>query len=75
MMIGMLVFWAAVICGIVWLVRGTSRGWRGEGQETPFEILDRRFAEGAISADEYQERREALTARRQVQHPGDPAQN
>ena len=64
MMILMVLFWGAVIVGIVWLVRSRSsdRG-RGERRETPLEILDRRFAEGAISADEYHERRKVMTGR------------
>lgn len=61
MMIGMLLFWGAVIFGIIWLVRSSSDGWKFGRRETSFEILERRFAEGAISADEYQERRAVLT--------------
>jgi uncharacterized membrane protein len=34
-------------------------GWGG-GRETPSEILERRFAEGAISVEEYRERREMI---------------
>lgn len=56
----MLLFWAAVILGIVWLVRGAPGGWRGPRRETPLEILDRRFAEGAISVEDYQERLKTL---------------
>ena len=62
MMIGMVLFWGAIVVGIVWLVRGGSFGsQRAERRETPVEILERRFAEGAISADEYRERRDAMT--------------
>lgn len=63
MMFGMVVFWGAVIVGIAWLVRNGSGGdsWRRERTDTPLEILERRFAEGSISADEYRERREVLT--------------
>lgn len=57
MMFLMVLFWAAVIFGIVWLVRGPHDGWRGDRRETPSEILDRRFAEGAISVEEYNERK------------------
>jgi putative membrane protein len=60
MMLGMLVFWAAIIVGIVWLVRGGFDGWRGGRRETPTEILDRRFAEGEISAEDYRERRQVI---------------
>ena len=58
----MVLFWAVVILGIVWLVRGASGGWHwaGERKETPSEILERRFAEGAISVEDYNERREVI---------------
>lgn len=60
----MVLFWAAVIFGIVWLVRGGLEGRRerhGHDQmPTSNEILDRRFAEGAISVDDYRERREVI---------------
>lgn len=66
MMFMMVLFWAAVIVGIVWLVRGAASGdWgfaRGR-RETPIDILERRFAEGAISVEEYHERREAIGRR------------
>ena len=60
MMLGMVVFWAAIIVGIVWLVRGGFDGRREERRETPTEILDRRFAEGAITAEDYNERRKVI---------------
>ena len=60
MMLGMVVFWAAIIVGIVWLVRGGFDGRREERRETPIEILDRRFAEGAITAEDYNERRKVI---------------
>ena len=60
MMFVMLLFWAAVILGIVWLARGGFDGSRGGRRETPIEILDRRFAEGAISAEDYNERRKVI---------------
>ena len=56
----MLLFWVAVVLGIVWLVRGGFDGSQGGRRETPTEILDRRFAEGAISAEEYRERRRVI---------------
>ena len=33
-----------------------------EREETPIEVLDRRFAEGEISVEDYRERRETLTS-------------
>lgn len=66
MMIFMVLFWGAVIFGIVWLIRGNAWGssTRGDGpvtsKESPLDILDRRFAEGAIAEEEYRARREVL---------------
>ena len=60
MMLVMVLFWGAIILGIVWLVRGAFDGWRGGRRETPTEILERRFAEGAISVEDYHERREVI---------------
>ena len=60
MMFAMVLFWAAIILGIVWLVRGGSDGWRGPRRETPTEILDRRFAESTISEEDYNQRREVI---------------
>ena len=57
----MLLFWAGIVFGIVWIVREGFDGRRDQRRETPTDILDRRFAEGAISPDEYNERREVLT--------------
>jgi hypothetical protein len=47
------------------LVRGAAWGWtkRPESaatKETPAEILERRFAEGAITVEDYRERRKVL---------------
>lgn len=65
MMIFMVLFWGAVIFGVVWLIRGGAQGrWSpGEssvGKESPLDILDRRFAEGAITEDDYRTRQEVL---------------
>ena len=67
MMAMMLLFWGAVIVAIVWLIRGTgpaaSARERDVSRETPLEILDRRFAEGEISEEDYRARREVLAGR------------
>lgn len=65
MMIVMVLFWGAVIVGIVWLIRGFARSGAapvGRG-ESPVEILERRFAEGAITPEDYRTRREILIDR------------
>jgi uncharacterized membrane protein len=61
MMIGMGLFWLALILGVVWLVRDGLDHRRQQPEETALAILDRRFAEGAVSIDEYQQRRDVLT--------------
>jgi putative membrane protein len=60
MVVVMVLFWAAIILGIVWLVRGGFDGSRAGRRETPTEILERRFAEGAISVEDYHQRREVI---------------
>jgi len=65
MVVGMVLFWALLIAGIVWVVRDLSRGRvadpRGTGGEA-LRILDRRLADGSISPDDYRERRAMLAA-------------
>lgn len=71
MALGMLIFSAIVIASGVWLVRELSArrrpGLTGDSEPAALEILDRRLAEGAISTEEYEERRRALLDAR----PGD----
>jgi uncharacterized membrane protein len=63
MMIGVGVFWLAIILGFVWLVRdGAERRQQSPPTENALTILDRRFAEGAISLDDYEHRRDVLTS-------------
>jgi putative membrane protein len=57
--------WFLVIAAIVFLVRG-RRGWRGprsfarHDRESGIELLERRFAEGELSPEQYRERRSVL---------------
>jgi putative membrane protein len=55
-------FWLLLIVGIVFLVRSRGRYplWASGGRETGMDVLERRFAEGEISLDEYRERRSVL---------------
>lgn len=61
-----LVFWLAMIALVFLLLRG--RGWFGPGpcgprvqaHESGAQILERRFAEGELSPEEYRERRGVL---------------
>ena len=59
MAIGMALFWGVVILGAAWALRGGLEGRRPRN-ETPAEILERRFAEGEISPEDYRERRQVL---------------
>jgi putative membrane protein len=61
MLVGMLIFWGLVIAGGVWLVRELMHGRATSGPDTPLALLDRRFATGELSADEYRERKAVLT--------------
>ena len=63
MMVFMVLFWGAIIVGIFWVVRNTGRGSATPPRPTPSEILDERFAEGVLSAEEYEARKEVLTGR------------
>jgi len=60
MMLGMLIFWGLVIAGVVWLVRELSGRRPDRESEQPLDVLQRRLAEGDISVDEYERRREIL---------------
>jgi putative membrane protein len=65
MMIPMLLFWGAIIFGVIWLIRSSTWGQATQAdrlvsKESPVEILERRFAEGAMTLEDYQARREVL---------------
>lgn len=55
-MVMMVVFWAAIVALVVWLLRGGSTA----PTETPEETLRRRLADGSISPEEYEQRRVAM---------------
>lgn len=64
MVVGMVLFWALLIAGIVWVVRELARGRGAEHSSAdtgPLQTLDRRLAEGSISPDDYRERRAMLS--------------
>jgi putative membrane protein len=59
----MIVFWALVIVGIVFLVRFLVRQSRGPGrdqEDSALEILKRRYARGEIDKEEYEAKRKDL---------------
>ncbi|MBI2831035.1 MAG: SHOCT domain-containing protein [Chloroflexi bacterium] len=58
---GMILFWGLVIWAIVALVRGTtgSAGSRS-GADSALDVLKRRYAQGDISKEEYEQKKKDL---------------
>ncbi len=57
----MIAFWALIIVGGVFLIRFLVRQGQGRGRDdSPLEILKRRYAQGEISKEEYEEKRRDL---------------
>ncbi len=52
----MIIFWAVIIVGIVFLVKWIARESRGgsPASETPLEILKKRYARGEIDKAQYE---------------------
>ena len=59
MVIGLLV-WVGLIALVVWGAGALFGGRGGGAEETPGEILRRRYARGEISQAEYEQARQAL---------------
>ena len=60
----MVVFWGALVAGIVWLVQAaTSSRDRTDGGRTGRQLLDERLARGELSIEEYEQRRRVLDER------------
>lgn len=59
-------FWILVITGIIFLVRSRRGGppWGGRGRESGIDVLERRFAQGELSLEQYRERRAVLEEKR-----------
>ncbi len=55
----MLLFFGGLTVLAIWAVR-TFSGPRPSAQESPLDVLKRRFAAGEISAEEYEKARRAL---------------
>jgi len=65
MMLGMILFWGAIVALVVWALRGGFGRHRPEAPaapQTPSEILRRRLADGSITIEEYEQRRATLEA-------------
>ncbi len=65
MMLSMILFWIAVILGIVWVVRWMAEqsGRRGPDDVDPLEIIRRRYARGEINREEYERLRQDLQSK------------
>lgn len=62
-MILMVAFWIAVIVGIVFLIRWlavSSRGHKTSLEDSPLEILKRRYARGEINKEEFDQKKKDL---------------
>ena len=57
-------FWLLIIVGIVFLVRSRGGPWTDGGRETGIDVLERRFADGELSLEQYRERRSVLEEKR-----------
>ena len=66
MMVGMAIFWGLIILGVVWMLREVIGRDRGNDATDALGNLDRRLAEGQISVEEYEQRRDVLTSQRPV---------
>ena len=62
MMVVMALVWGAIVLGAVWLVRAALDGRQAARREPALDVLQRRFAEGALSAEDYRARRAVLVS-------------
>jgi putative membrane protein len=57
----MVLFWALVIFGIVYIVQAISRKTGRQGMvETPLDILKKRYAQGDITKEEFERMKDDL---------------
>lgn len=59
----MVLFWALVIMGVVYLLKLIAGGPKNDGRtETAVDILKKRYARGEISKEEYKEKKKDIEA-------------
>jgi putative membrane protein len=63
----MIIFWAFVIFGVVWLVRSTGQTTKAPQPPDPERILQERLARGELDADDYRQRLDLLRGKVPVQ--------
>ena len=58
-----LVVFAAIVVGVVYVARyfSRTRGWRSRNEESALEILQKRYARGEITKEQYEEMKRHLT--------------
>ena len=59
----MWIFWILVLAGIIFFILNMSRGNNGRtpgDNDSPLEILKKRYARGEIDTEEYEQRRREL---------------
>jgi len=60
----MIAFWVAVIAGVFlfirWVATASGKGGRVGGDDSPLEILKRRYARGEINKEEFEEKKKDL---------------
>ena len=59
-MIWAFLFWAGVIFMVVWVVMRLFPGRSRDDDEEPMEILKRRYANGEITREQYEQMRQVL---------------
>jgi len=60
--IAMIIFWALLILGVIYLIKMIAGGSKKEGQkETAIDILKMRYAKGEISKEEFEKIKDDLT--------------
>jgi putative membrane protein len=59
--IWMILFWGLVIAGIAFIVQTITRGTgKTKSEETPLDILKKRYAKGEITKEEFERMKEDL---------------
>ena len=57
----MILFWILMIVGVVFLIRLVMRGTKDGGRpETALDILKKRYAQGEISKEEFEEKKKDI---------------
>lgn len=66
MMIFMMLFWVALVAGLIILIVWAVRQFGGTGRirENPLDILDARYARGEISREEYERTKREISERK-----------